>query len=187
MRSLARPFFMNNASYSYKQDNTYTIGIIVDQSIIIRKHIIVKRILSFITSKQFSLYHTVNIIIALRNSYECSIARNVIEKRLLHPNLKLFLLLSGHQINSHNKARLNASTTKYSDIIASTEGLSVIQTTFTSTFFRKSLEEISKNCDLIIYRLICDRHIRLLQSLIHNNNRTIHMLDIAYNNIINIS
>ena len=167
MRSLACPFFMISTDNSHIKTDSYTIGIIIDPSTTIKKKVLILRVLSFILSDKFAIYGTVNIVIALRNSYECDIARGIIKIKQRNPNIVLHILLSEHQANRHRTTQQNTSGTKYFDIITSADNLNIIHTTFASGFFRKLLEVISENCNLTLYYINNERYNLILQTIIN--------------------
>lgn len=156
---------MKDAIDSHMQAGTYTIGIVIDPLITIRRSVLIKQIHSFILSKM-RVTHSVDVAIPLRNSYERSIARSIIANKQQFPNLKLTLLLAEYQWKNHIKAQCNLSSAKYSDILTSANRLIILRTMFSSAFVRKLLDELSSNSDLIIYHLNSDRHISVLRSFI---------------------
>ena len=179
MRSLACPFFMISTDNSHIKTDSYTIGIIIDPSTTIKKKVLILRVLSFILSDKFAIYGTVNIVIALRNSYECDIAKEIKKIKHRNPYIRLHLLLSEHQLNRSHKPQHNTSKTKYVDIITSADNLTVIPSTFASGFFRKLLDEISKNCDLTLYHINGERYNHILQTIInYHHSLSLSIFDI---------
>ncbi len=131
-------------------------------------------------SDKFAIYGTVNIVIALRNSYECDIARGIIKIKQRNPNIVLHILLSEHQANRHRTTQQNTSGTKYFDIITSADNLNIIHTTFASGFFRKLLEVISENCNLTLYYINDERYNLILQTIInYHHSFSLSIFDIV--------
>lgn len=165
MRSLARSIFMQNPIIPPSQANTYTIGLIIDPDRIIRKHRLIKGIISYIIDN-FLLKNKAlrfNIIIPLRNECECALAQQIIETKNTFPNLYLTALIP----KTKEVKPIHSSLRKHLDIVSSADGHHSIEITYRSMFYSKSTEILSRSCNVILYNLRFSWQISLLQTLTH--------------------
>ena len=143
----------------------YIIGIIVESDRLTRKHHLITRVLNYITSAANNNHRRVRILMGLRNSYELTLARQLITLKHTYSNIYVELLISDNQFNKFCRWTKGISNCNYSDVISYADGYNILHTYHPVDFFRTLIQYITQNCDELLYGIYHSYHIELLHSI----------------------
>ena len=146
--------------------SSYTIGIIIESNGVTRKQQLISCIIDYVISKEYRNFQKLHILIAIRNSYEYSLAQQLISYKILHHNLYVELLITENQ---ENRLKKNANCNTFS-IINTADCYNTIHITFPTDLYRKLVHYMAQKCDKILYEINYPWQIKLLYSVADHNN-----------------